>query len=198
MILVGFLLGFLGYLPLGNINLAVVQVAVSETRRTLWLFILFVALMEFVYCFGCMLGMNYLVEQKDLMIVLKWVSVVLFIGLGLLTFFQQQSEKKGAVPPGMAKGIFVAIFNPLQLPFWLIWGMLVLKNKWVANETLSIAMFSLLCSFGTIAVLWMYAEGGKKLVEKLKLNQTVINRSIGLFLIGLAVYQALSIVYFSS
>ncbi|MFN8287364.1 MAG: LysE family transporter [Chitinophagales bacterium] len=198
MILVGFLLGFLGYLPLGNINLAVVQVAVSESRRTLWSFILFVAFMEFVYCFACMMGMNYLVEQKELMTGLKWISVALFIALGLLTIFQKQGNEKGTVSPGMAKGIFVAIFNPLQLPFWLIWGMMVLKNKWVANETASIAIFSLLCAFGTIAVLVMYAEGGKKLVEKLKLNQNVINRSIGIFLIGLAVYQAISIVYFPS
>lgn len=195
MLLIGYALGFVGYLPIGNINMAVVQVAVSETRRTLWGFILFIAFMEFVYCFACMLGMNYLLQQPQLVLGLKWVSVAIFLLLGLASLLQKtKPDKPTAVAPGLARGIFIAIFNPLQIPFWLVWGVYVLQNKWVENHALHIVVFSLICSVGTISVLWLYAEAGRKVVEKLKLNQIFLTRMIGLLFIGLAVYETVKLI----
>ena len=51
--LIAFALGFVGYLPLGNINLTVVQLTIEEEKNKWRGFILFAALMEFIYCFGC-------------------------------------------------------------------------------------------------------------------------------------------------
>ena len=75
----------------------------------------------------------------------------------------------------------------------MVWGVYVMQNGWVKSETGSIALFSLICSIGTIAVLYMYAVAGKKIVEKLNVNQTLLNRFIGSFLIFLAIYQAVKL-----
>jgi threonine/homoserine/homoserine lactone efflux protein len=194
MIAIGFILGFVGYLPLGNINMSVVQMSVSGSRRKWQTFILFAALMEFIYCFGCLYGMERLLQQPQLIVFLNWSAVIIFILLGLLTVaLSFKNDHSSTTSSGLRRGVFVAIFNPLQIPFWLIWGVYAFQNGWIKSEVISIAIFSLLCSLGTIAVLSLYAIAGKKLVAKLNVNKAILNRFIGSLLILLAVFQTVKL-----
>ena len=190
----GFLLGFIGYLPPGNINLTVVQMSVSSARSKWRLFILFAALMEFIYCFGCLYGMDRLIHQPQLILFLNWAAVLVFLLLGvsfILVGNKADSSKNSST--SIKKGILVAIFNPLQVPFWLIWGVYVFQNHLVTSYAASIALFSFICSLGTITILWFYAAMGKRLVEKMNINHVVLNRFIGSLLILLAVFQTIKL-----
>jgi threonine/homoserine/homoserine lactone efflux protein len=192
MILIGFIIGFLGYLPPGNINLTAVQLGLSESAKRLWAFILFAAFMEFVYCYGSLLGMNFLLQQPHWINVLKWSAVAVFLLLGGLSLLpvKEGIESKYA---GIRKGVLIAIFNPLQIPFWLVWGVYVMQNNWVEANQWSMGLFSFITATGTIAVLWMYAVAGKRLVEKLNINRALLNRIIGVLLITLAILQAIKL-----
>ncbi len=188
--LIAFSLGFVGYLPLGNINLTVVQMSVSEEKRKWQAFILFTAIMEFIYCFGCLYGMQMLLKQPQLVNALSWSAVAIFFALGLFSILHKPDSANSS---GVKRGILIAVFNPLQVPFWLVWGVYVMQNGWVKSEALSIALFSFVCSVGTIAVLYMYAIAGKKVVAKLNVNKTLLSRFIGSLLIILAIYQAMKL-----
>lgn len=190
LLLFAFMLGFVGYLPPGNINLTVVQMSVGEKKRHWQLFILFAAVMEFIYCFGCLWGLQLLAKQAQLLTVLGWSAVVIFLALGIFSFFQTEKEETGKLlSSGVKRGVLIAIFNPLQIPFWLASGAYVMQDQWLKNEIPAIVMFSFACSVGTIVILYMYAEAGRKLVERLNVNKTVLNRFIGALLIFLAIYQ---------
>ncbi len=185
----GFMLGFMGYLPPGNINLAVVQLALNHSRNRLWFFIAFASVMEFLYCLGCLTGLDLLLHQDHLVIVMKWISVFVFAVLGLLSFFHNEGASKANTLSGFGRGILAAIINPLQIPFWLVWGVYLTENKWIRGNITSLAIFSLITCLGTASVLWIYAIGGKRLVEKMKLERKLLDRIIGLLLIGLAAWQ---------
>ncbi len=194
MILIGFLLGFIGYLPPGNINLTVVQVALSSKRQTLWSFIFFVAFMELVYCFACLMGLNYLLKETGLLRTLSWISVGLFLTLACWILLQREkSEGDRGLNHSLLRGVLIAVFNPLQVPFWLAWGVYLLKNGWVENSTATLVVFSLLSALGTVVILWMYASAGMQLVERLNLRQLWLNRFIAGLLLLLALYQALKL-----
>lgn len=197
--LIAFTLGFVGYLPLGNINLTVVQMSVGEEKRRWQAFILFAALMEFIYCFGSLSGMQMLRQDTQLVFALNWSAVVIFFVLGFISILHKENPegKKTLLSSYIKRGVLIAILNPLQIPFWLIWGVYVMENGWVKNSYNSIALFSFVCALGTIAVLYMYAVAGKKLVEKLNVNRTVLNRFIGVLLIALAVYQMVKLLHHS-
>lgn len=185
--LVAFALGFLGYLPLGTINLTVVQMTIEQKKRHWQAFILFAAAMEFIYCFACFSGINVLLQQKQLAWYLNWVAAGIFFLLGVFSFYYSSDKTS---KNSIKRGMLVAVLNPLQIPFWTVWGVYVLEHGWVKNSTASIVLFSGVCSLGTVAVLYMYAVAGKKIVQKLNVNQQIINRTIGLFFIALAIYQA--------
>jgi threonine/homoserine/homoserine lactone efflux protein len=190
MAVIAFLLGFVGYLPLGNINLTVVQLSVSENKNHVQRFIFFAALMEFVYCFFCLYGMELLMKKVQLMTWLNWSAVVLFALLGLISFFYNESDEINAGSNHHWKrGVFVAIFNPLQIPFWLVWGVYVFENGWLQKNISGIALFAFCCSIGTIAVLYFYAMAGKKMVEKLNITRTFLSRFVGVVMLLLAAYQ---------
>jgi threonine/homoserine/homoserine lactone efflux protein len=194
MIILGFVLGFMGYLPLGNINLTVVQLSLGDSAKKLWGYILFASFMEFVYCVGCLEGMEVLLGKPDWVIILKWAAVVIFTLLGLLSFFHKEDGQKFRVS-GLSRGLFAATINPLQIPFWLVWGVYMIQNKWLHNDLPSIVIFAIITATGTVAILWLYAVGGKKLVEKLKLERKVLDRIVGVLLIGLAVWQLCRLIY---
>ena len=191
----GFMLGFMGYLPPGNINLTVVRLALSGARNKLWVFILFATLMEFLYCLGCLTGLDLLLHQAHLVMVMKWISVFVFALLGLLSFFHNEDTLKVQALSGFGRGIFAAIVNPLQIPFRLVWGVYLTENKWIKGDLTSTAFFALVTSIGTTCILWLYAVGGKRLIEKMKLERKLLDRIIGLLLMGLALWQLFKLLH---
>jgi len=193
MIFIGFIIGFLGYLPPGNINLTVVQMSIGRSRGHVWHFILFAALMEFIYCFSSLMGMKVLLAQPQWIIALRWASVVVFTALGILTFFHKaRSDAKPS--SGLRRGMIIAVLNPLQIPFWLIWGVYAMQSGWVQPDYLSITLFSIITATGTIAILWLYSAAGRKLEAQLNARQRLLNLVIGSILIGLAVMQLVKLV----
>lgn len=180
----------MGYLPPGNINLTVVQMSVGKSEQRWKEFIGFAAFMEFVYCSGCLYGMEKLLQQDQLIVYLDWSAVIIFLLLGMFTILHKSESHPNSLAD-VRKGVLVAIFNPLQVPFWMIWGVYVFQNNLVKSEIVSIVLFSSICSMGTVVVLWIYSVMGKKLVQKLNMNRLMLNRFIGSLLIFLAVTQAL-------
>jgi threonine/homoserine/homoserine lactone efflux protein len=189
----GFALGFMGYLPPGNINLTVVQLSIHHTNNKLWSFILLATVMEFLYCMGCLTGLDFLMHQPHLVHVLEWSSVFIFAILGLLAFFHHEDASKVQALSGFGRGVFATIINPLQIPFWLVWG--VYLSERLKGDLSTTAVFAFITSVGTVCILWAYAVGGKKLVEWLKLERKLLDRMIGLLLIGLAVWQLVKLLH---
>ena len=189
MLVFGFLLGFVGYVPLGNINYTVVQLSLSGPVRRLWGYILLASVMEFFYCLGCLAGMEALLQRPQWVIILKWAAVFIFFVLGLLSFFHNEDAGKKPVISWFKRGVFAAFVNPLQIPFWLVWGVYLTQNKWLTSDLLSLVLFAIVTAGGTAAILWLYAVGGKKLVLKLKLERKIMDRFIGLLLISLSLWQ---------
>ena len=198
MLALGFLLGFVGYVPLGNINLTVVQLSLNESAKRLWGYIVFATIMEFIYCMGCLEGMEALLQRPHWVIILKWAAVFIFFVLGLLSFFHNEDGKKRPTISGFKRGIFSALVNPLQIPFWLVWGVYLTQNKWLTGDLLSIILFAIVTAFGTTTILWLYSVGGKKLVLKLKLERKIMDRFIGVLLIGLSLWQLCHLLYTSA
>lgn len=188
MIAIAFLLGFAGYLPLGNINTTVVQLKVTYSNNNWQRFIWFAAFMEFVYCFFSLLGINMLLKQTQLIIWLNWSAVIVFVALGVLSFYHSTSQINNA-NTGIKRGILIAIFNPLQIPFWMVWGVYVMQNGWLQQSWQPVFLFSVICSIGTVCILYLYAIAGTKMIEKLNLSGPALNRLIGVLFIGIAAYQ---------
>ena len=78
---IGFLISFLGQLPLGNMNLTATQLSVQESFRNAWKYGLGIVLVEIIYLRLALTGMDWVVEYKQLFMIMGWLTVILFVAL---------------------------------------------------------------------------------------------------------------------
>ena len=98
-VFMGFLVSFLGQLPLGNMSFTSTQICIQEGVKKAWQYAIGVAIVEMIYLRLALTGMNWVVQHRTLFLGLGWITVVLFLVLGVMAFVtarKQKEEKKSA------------------------------------------------------------------------------------------------------
>lgn len=164
------------------------QLGMSGRQSLLWLFIAFAAFMEFVYCTVSIWFIELLVSNTAWVQTLKWMGVAVFTILGLLAIVFPPVGKSGA-SAGFKRGMFALIVNPLQIPFWLIWGTYILSGNMLEHTVYAIGAFGVFTAIGSAAILAIYGISGKYMVAQFNVNRLLISRMVGILLLALAAYQ---------
>ena len=133
----GFLVSFLGQLPLGNMSFTATQVCIQEGAKPAWKFALGVAIVEMFYLRVALTGMDWVVEHRVWFVVLGWVTVVIFFALGIMAFVtarKQQVDKKVLLLNNRLNrfvlGATMSALNPVQIPFWFLWASTFIQTKY--------------------------------------------------------------------
>ncbi|HEY4966696.1 MAG TPA: LysE family transporter [Puia sp.] len=195
----GFLLSFLGQLPLGTISMTATQIAVQENFRNAWKYSAGVALIEMLYLRLILSGMSWVMDNRILLSVFNWLAVLFFLALGILSFVsarRQDPDKKALLLNNhldrFILGISLSVLNPAQIPFWFIWSGYFLNQGWLPAGFTYFNLFTLGSGLGTVGGLAVYMYGGKGLVMKMKTSNQTLNKMMGVIFILAAlilVYQ---------
>ena len=136
-IFIGFLVSFLGQLPLGNMSFTSTQICIQEGVKKAWQFAVGVAIVEMIYLRFALTGMDWVVQHRILFLALGWLTVVMFFVLGILAFRtarKQEGDKKALVLNNKLNrfvlGLTMSALNPLQIPFWFYGHPLLYKPKY--------------------------------------------------------------------
>ena len=92
------LVSFLGQLPFGNMNLTATQLAVQEGLKNAWKYSIGIVIIEVIYLRLALTAMDWVVEHQLIFTIMSWLTVVVFLGLGILSLImarRQSKEKKG-------------------------------------------------------------------------------------------------------
>ncbi|MBS1502432.1 MAG: lysine transporter LysE, partial [Bacteroidetes bacterium] len=79
---IGLIANFIGYIPPGNINLTVVQLAINRGIKEVLKFLVAFSCSELIFTFGMVNAADWFAQQVRLDMVIDWVMVVLFGVLG--------------------------------------------------------------------------------------------------------------------
>jgi threonine/homoserine/homoserine lactone efflux protein len=192
---IGFIVSFLGSLPVGTVNLAVIQTTVNSNFRAGFYFSLGATLVELIYSAIAIKFIAYLLDNRSVEVFIQIVSIPVFIVLAILYLRKEEStaatEIKGR--KSFYNGLFVGLINPLQIPFWIAYGSYLISNNWIQNSDYLINVFIVGISAGTLLVLTLIAFLSKRLVSSFELKTKLVNRIIGGVLIVLAVYQLIKV-----
>lgn len=199
---VGALISFLGQLPLGNMNLTATQLSVQENFRSAWKYGLGIVLVEIIYLRLALTGMDWVVEHKVLFTIMGWLTVVVFIVLGVLAFVmarKQTSAKKGLLLDNNMNrfllGIVVSGINPAQIPFWFLWSTQLLNSKVLLPTTAQFNLFTAGAGLGSLAGLAVYIHGGKWIITKLKTSNRALNVFMGIVFILAGLWQLYNMLF---
>lgn len=194
---IGFVVSFLGSIPIGTVNLAVIQTTVNSNFKSGFYFSLGATIVELIYSAIAIKFIAFLLDNKSVDIFIQIFSVPVFIVLAVMYFRKGEPEmgvnqeiKRGK---NFYNGLVIGLVNPLQIPFWIAYGSYLLSNDWIRNEEALINVFIVGISLGTLLILTLIAFLSKKLVSVFELKTRLINKFIAGVLIVLALYQIIKI-----
>ena len=97
----GMLVSFLGSLPLGTLNVAAMQISISDGYSQAILFSLGCLIVEVIYVRISLLGIDWIRKQRKIFRILEWVTLAIVLALAVSSFY-------AALHPKTEKNIFLS------------------------------------------------------------------------------------------
>src|SRR5690242_7051363 len=196
------LISFLGQLPFGNMNLTATQLAVQEGFRKAWLYGIGIVIVEMIYLRLSLTAMDWVVEHKLIFTIMGWITVLLFLILGVLSLVvarKQVKEKKGLLLNNRLNrfllGVSVSAVNPAQLPFWFIWSTNMINAGVLKTTFTHFNLFTGGAAIGSLSGLAVYIYGGRWLISKMRASNKQLNIFMGIVFILAALLQLYNMLF---
>ncbi|WP_345949130.1 LysE family transporter [Mucilaginibacter sp. PAMB04274] len=195
--LLGLVVNFTGYIPPGNINLTLTQIAINRGMRQALRFITAFSCVEFFFTFFIMQAAKWLSVQPHIETIIDWVMVILFGTLGTITWLNRKKppKQKYSDRESIRYGVLLGIINPMQILFWMIAGTYLLAHQWIPPGFFALTVFSLGSAMGSFLCLYAYARSARYIQSKFALSTQLINTSIAVLFFGFAVYHVVKQVW---
>jgi threonine/homoserine/homoserine lactone efflux protein len=181
----GLLISFLGTLPLGSLNLAAMQISISDGIRPAIYFSLGALVIEVIYVRVSLVAMDWVHKRKKLFRWLEWATVLIIAALAISSFIAAADPhvKKNVILSNTLHrfwlGVTMSAMNPVQIPFWFGWSAALFTKKILLPRTRHYNIYILGIGLGTFAGNALFIFGGLLLVNTLNANQSVLQWIIG-------------------
>ncbi|MGI8952624.1 MAG: LysE family transporter [Chitinophagaceae bacterium] len=199
---VGWMVSFLGQLPLNAMSITTTQIAVEENYTEAWKFAAGLAIVEMIYLRILLSGVDWIMAHELFFKILGWLTVLLFFVLGVASFMaakKQNKEKKALLLDNKINrfwlGFSMSAINPLQIPFWFIWSSYFMNNNVLHADFNEFNFFTLGSGLGTLSGLAVYMYGGNWLINKLKTSNKTLNKLMAVVFVIAAFIQLYRMIY---
>lgn len=178
-------ISFLGTLPLGTLNVAAMQISVSDGIRPALYFSAGALLVEIIYVRMSLVAMDWVQKQERLFRWLQWFTVLIIVALAVTNFMAAASPhvKKNVILsqtiPRFWLGAAMSAINPAQIPFWFGWSTALYTKKILVprNDVYNIYIAGI--GLGTFLGNAVFIFGGQLIVTRLNAKQGMISWIIG-------------------
>ena len=197
----GMLISFLGSLPLGTLNVAAMQIAITEGYTKAILFSLGSLLVEMVYVRLSLVGMDWIRKQEKIFKILEWITLAIVVALAVSSFYAALHPKTGkniilsSTLPKFALGATMCAVNPVQIPFWFGWSTVLFTKKVLLPKNSHYNLYIIGIGLGTFIGNCVFIFGGQLVAGKLNSNQQILSWVIGGIFAITALIQTWRIVF---
>ena len=138
---VGFLVSFLGSIPLGYLNVIGFELYRYAGIESLIPFLFGVMSLEAIVIYATLVFADRLMRNQKLLRYIEAFSVLFMFGLAFMFFNSAQHPKtqeyileKYLKYSPYVMGVLLSCFNFVQLPFWTAWNLYVLNGNYIEIE----------------------------------------------------------------
>lgn len=194
----GFLISFLGTLPLGTLNVAAMQIAIQESIPNALLFALGCLLVEMIYVRASIGAIDWIRKQGRLMVVMEWLTLSIILALAAGSFWA--AWKGGAETKSVflqqnlhrfLLGMLMSAVNPVQIPFWFGWSNVLFSKGVLRSEPKLYNTYIVGIGIGTLLGNSVFIFGGKWVVDSIQDSQSYLNWIIGSVFLLTALIQGI-------
>src|SRR4029078_7492358 len=196
----GMFISFLGSLPLGTLNVAAMQIGITDGYTAAILFSLGSLLVEMIYVRVSLVGMDWIRKQEKIFKALEWVTLAVVVALAISSFHAALHPHIGkniilsSTLPRFVLGATMCAVNPVQIPFWFGWSTVLFAKGFLLPKNSHYNLYIIGIGIGTLLGNCVFIFGGQLIAAKLKSNQNILNWVIGGIFAITAVIQVWRIV----
>lgn len=182
----GMLVSFIGSLPLGTLNVAAMQVSVSDGIAAAMLFSAGSLTAEIIYVRLSLVAMDWIRKQEKIFKILEWVTLAIVLALAVSSFYaaMHPSESNNTILskstlPYFVLGLTMSALNPVQIPFWFGWSTILFTKKILLPRQDHYNTYIIGIGLGTFLGNCIFIFGGLLIASKINNNQHILNWVIG-------------------
>jgi threonine/homoserine/homoserine lactone efflux protein len=182
----GFLISFLGSLPLGTLNVAAMQIGIQESVINAMYFSFGSLLIEMLYVRISLVGIDWVRKQARVMRFMEWITLGIIIALAVGSFVSaikdDGSTKSILLNNNMNRfllGMMMCAINPVQIPFWFGWSAMLFSKNILKPVNSNYNVYILGIGIGTLCGNAVFIFGGKWLISKIADGEHYINWFVG-------------------
>jgi threonine/homoserine/homoserine lactone efflux protein len=183
---VGMLVSFLGSLPLGTLNVATMQISITDGYKPAIEFAIGTFIVEIFYVRISLVAMDKIRKQEKVLRMLEWITLFIIAALAVASFVaaskNSQHAKNVVLSNGIPRfllGLIMSALNPVQIPFWFGWSTVLFAKKILLPKNNHYNMYIAGIALGTFLASCVFIFGGQLIAEKLNANQNTLNWVIG-------------------
>ncbi len=192
---VGLLISFLGSLPLATMNIAAMQISISEGVTSAMLFSLGSLTVEMVYVRFSLVALDWIRRQKTLFKILEYVTLAIVLALAVSSFYAALHpgvHKNGVLSSTLPKfilGAMMCAVSPGQIPFWLGWSTVLFTKKVLLPRKDHYNTYIIGIGVGTFIGNCIFIFGGVLIADTISSNQHIVSWVIGGIFLATAILQ---------
>ncbi|HUQ67018.1 MAG TPA: LysE family transporter [Flavitalea sp.] len=193
------MISFLGTLPLGTLNIAAMQISVTDGVSPALYFVTGALLVEMVYVRISLVAMNWVMSHKKLFRLLEWISIAIVLALAISSFIAATDpvvKKNVILSSGIHRfwlGMIMSALNPVQIPFWFGWSTVLFTKQVLEHNDSHYNLYISGIGTGTFIGNLVFILGGRFIVEVLNTNQKILHWVIGTIFLVTAVILLIKI-----
>jgi threonine/homoserine/homoserine lactone efflux protein len=198
--LTGMFISFLGSLPLGTLNVAVMQISITDGMYPAAKFAAGALLAEVIYVRLSLIAMDWVRKQQKIFIFLEWLTLLIVLALAISSFYAaaHPTENKNVILSSTLQrfwlGLMMSALNPVQIPFWFGWSTVLFTKKILLPKNSHYNIYISGIALGTILGSCVFIFGGSIMADKLNNSQHILNWVIGGIFLLTAIIQVIKMV----
>lgn len=192
----GFVISFLGTLPLGTLNITAFRIAASQNISEALLFAAAVIMVELIIVRLTLLGANSIKLNSKFFSYIMPASIALLIYLSAANFISASSQQTIDTNPflfpmiksSFAMGLIMSLLNPMHVPFWMGWNSILQNRNTLNRKPGMYSSYITGIAVGSVAGLMLFILAGKFLIPNYQQYSFIISCVMGILYLGFALY----------
>lgn len=181
-----FILTFFGAMPPGMLNMTAAKISLKEGNVRGIVFSLGVCVINLFQIYLAAIFSRYLSKHPEVISVLRFIGLVIFILITVYFFFIAKSSPKQQIDPKIKskhsrffQGAFLAVINVFPIPYHAYVTITLASFGWMTFENSNIITYVSGGIIGTFVPLYLYVFFFDKIKSKTFTSQKNMNRIIG-------------------
>jgi len=188
--LAGLIFSFLGSIPPGTMNLAILQLGMEQKIKIALRFSLAVAIIEYPYAWIAVAFENWLTSSPVIVENFQLITAIVMTVIGVFTVWSARKPSALYVKfneSGFRRGLVLSVLNPMAIPFWIGITAYLKAQNWIDLSTTSLLHSYLFgTSIGVFLLLILFTFLAQRLSHYVRDNKIVkLVPGITLLILGL-------------